>query len=343
MRKSMRLFGTKSNHVFFPTKENNTNAIAYLIFKDCTKQQAPAIRVIFLHLHQFQSCINFMSNTKRLPSGNEGGEMSFFDHLEELRSHIVRGLLAVVVAGIGLYIFKDWVFDTVIFGPAKKDFITYKVFCTISQNLGIGKALCMEPPPFKMQAVGFGEAFITTIRVSFMGGIVLAFPFIVNEFWKFISPALYEAEQRAARGMVLICTLLFLTGIFFGYFILAPFATNFLLGYTIPGVDNVPTLVSLINYMIMFILPAGLVFELPIIVYFLSKIGLVSPEGMRQYRRHAIIIILICAAIITPPDVVTQSLLSIPLFLLYEASIFISARVHRQQAEKEAREDAGVA
>ena len=282
-----------------------------------------------------------MSNAKRLPSSQEVAEMSFFDHLEELRGHIMRSLLAIVVAGIGLYIFKDWVFDTVIFGPAKKDFISYKVFCAISQSLGIGNALCLEPPEFRMQAVGFGEAFITTIRVSFIGGIVLAFPFIVNEFWKFIRPGLYETEQRAARGMVLICTLLFLTGVFFGYFILAPFATNFLLGYTIPGVDNVPTLVSMINYMIMFILPAGLVFELPVVVYFLSKIGLVSPEGMRQYRRHAIVVILIVAGIITPPDVVTQTLLSLPLFMLYEASIFISARVHRKQAEKEALEDAG--
>lgn len=284
-----------------------------------------------------------MNDTKRLPSGQEGAEMSFFDHLEELRSHIMRALLAIVVAGITLYIFKDWVFETIIFGPSRKDFISYKVFCAISQTLGVGKALCLEPPEFKMQAVGFGEAFITTIRVSFLGGIVIAFPFIVNEFWKFIRPGLYETEQRAARGMVLICTILFLLGVFFGYFILAPFATNFLLGYTIPGVDNVPTLVSLINYMVMFILPAGLVFELPIAVYFLSKIGLVSPEGMRQYRRHAIIVILIAAGIITPPDVVTQTLLSIPLFLLYEASIFVSARVHKKQAEKEALEEAGAA
>lgn len=284
-----------------------------------------------------------MNDTKRLPSGQEGAEMSFFDHLEELRSHIMRALLAIVAAGITLYIFKDWVFETVIFGPSRKDFISYKVFCAISQNLGIGKALCMEPPDFKMQAIGFGESFITTIRVSFLGGIVVAFPFIVNEFWKFIRPGLYEKEQRAARGMVLICTVLFLLGVFFGYFILAPFATNFLLGYTIPGVENVPTLVSLINYMVMFILPAGLVFELPIIVYFLSKIGLVSPEGMRKYRRHAIIVILISAGIITPPDVVTQTLLSIPLFLLYEVSIFVSARVHSKQAEKEALEEAGAA
>jgi sec-independent protein translocase protein TatC len=281
-----------------------------------------------------------MPNVKTNQSEQEPKEMSFFDHLDELRKHIMRALMAIVVAGVGLYIFKDWVFDTVIFGPSKKDFISYKVFCGVSQWLGLGKTLCLVPPDFEMQAVGFGEAFLTTIRVSFMGGIVVAFPFIINEFWKFIRPGLYDNERSVTRGMVFICSGLFLLGVFFGYFILAPFATSFLLGYTIPGVENKPTLISMINYMVMFILPAGLVFELPVVVYFLSRIGLVTPEDMRKYRRHAIVIILIVSAVITPPDVVTQTLLGFPLFMLYELSIFISARVQRQLARKEALEEA---
>lgn len=281
-----------------------------------------------------------MPEVKTKQSEHEPREMSFFDHLEELRKHIMRSLMAIVAAGVALYIFKDWVFDTVIFGPSKKDFISYRVFCSISQWLGLGNALCLTPPEVQMQAVGFGEAFLTTIRVSFMGGIVVAFPFIINEFWKFIRPGLYDNERSVTRGVVFICSGLFLLGVFFGYFILAPFATNFLLGYTIPGVENKPTLISMINYMVMFILPAGLVFELPIIVYFLSRIGLVTPEDMRKYRRHAIVIILIVSAVITPPDVVTQTLLGFPLFLLYELSIFISARVQRQLAQKEALEEA---
>lgn len=284
-----------------------------------------------------------MARGSAIDPEQEGKEMSFFDHLEELRAHVMRSLLAIAVAGVGIYIFKDWVFDSVIFGPSQKDFISYKIFCAISRGIGMGNAFCMEPPEFEMQAVGFGEAFLTTLRVSFMGGIVLAFPFIINEFWKFIRPGLYDTERQAARGVVLVCSGLFLIGVFFGYFVLAPFATNFLIGYTIPGVENKPTLVSMINYMIMFILPSGLVFELPIVVYFLSRIGLVTPQDMRKYRRHAVIIILITAGIITPPDVVTQSLLGLPLFLLYELSIFISARVQRQLAEKEALEEAGAA
>ncbi|MBX2929452.1 MAG: twin-arginine translocase subunit TatC [Saprospiraceae bacterium] len=281
-----------------------------------------------------------MPEVKTKQSEHEPREMSFFDHLEELRKHIMRSLMAIVAAGVALYIFKDWVFDTVIFGPSQKDFISYRVFCSISQWLGLGNALCLTPPEVQMQAVGFGEAFLTTIRVSFMGGIVVSFPFIINEFWKFIRPGLYDNERSVTRGVVFICSGLFLLGVFFGYFILAPFATNFLLGYTIPGVENKPTLISMINYMVMFILPAGLVFELPIVVYFLSRIGLVTPEDMRKYRRHAIVIILIVSGIITPPDVVTQTLLGFPLFLLYELSIFISARVQRQLAQKEALEEA---
>ncbi len=282
-----------------------------------------------------------MNAYRGAPQEEEGREMSFFDHLEELRAHVMRSLAAIAIAGVALYIFKDWVFDTVLFGPTQKDFISYKIFCALSKGIGAGKALCMEPPEFEMQAVGFGEAFLTTLRVAFMGGIVVAFPFIINEFWKFVKPGLYDNEQRAAQGIVAVCSGLFLTGVLFGYFVLAPFATNFLIGYTIPGVENKPTLVSMINYMIMFILPSGLVFELPVVVYFLSRIGLVTPQDMRKYRRHAFIVILIAAAIITPPDVVTQTLLGLPLFLLYELSIFISARVQRQLAEKEALEEAG--
>lgn len=265
---------------------------------------------------------------------NPQGEMSFLDHLEELRWHIIRSLVAIVTLAIVVYIFHDWVFETIIYGPTHDDFISYQLFCQLSENLGIGEAMCFKPPQFESIAVGFGETFITSIKVSFISGFMVAFPYIFYEFWRFISPGLYPEERKATRGIVFICSFLFFIGVAFGYFIIAPFAVNFLGGYTIPGVTNSPTLNSFINYMLMFTAPAGLIFELPIVVYLLAKIGLLTAETMKQYRRHAIIGTLLLSAMITPPDVVTQFLIGIPLFFLYELSIFIAARVNRIEEEK---------
>lgn len=264
----------------------------------------------------------------------EEGEMTFLEHLEELRWHIIRSLAAIVIVGIVLFLVQDWLFEYVIFGPTHPDFLSYVAICDLSAYLGLGDYMCLQPPEFRKQAIGFGEAFITSIKVCFISGFIVAFPYVFWEVWRFISPGLYEKERKATRGIVFICSILFLLGVAFGYFIISPFAINFLAGYTIPGVENSPTLSSLINYMIMFTAPAGLIFELPIVVYFLSKVGLVSPEGMKKYRRHAIIGILILAAMITPPDVVTQFLIGIPLFALYEISIIISRRVVKEEEAK---------
>lgn len=269
----------------------------------------------------------------RLESGQEGKEMTFLEHLEELRWHIIRALVAILGLGIVLFVFQGWMFDAVIFGPTQPDFLSYRAICSLSNAVGLGDMMCFSPPDFQKIATGFGEPFIISIKVSFVMGLIIAFPYVLWEFWTFIKPGLYPKEQRAARGMVAICSSLFLMGVLFGYYIISPFAVNFLAGYQIPGVQNTPTISSLINYMIMFTLPAGLIFELPIIVYFLSKIGLVTPEGMKAYRRHSIIGILMLAAIITPPDVVTQFLIGIPLYFLYEVSILVSARVQRDNED----------
>lgn len=269
----------------------------------------------------------------RLESGQEGKEMTFLEHLEELRWHIIRALVAILGLGIVLFLFQGWMFDVVIFGPTQPDFLSYRAICSLSNAVGLGDMMCFSPPDFQKIATGFGEPFIISIKVSFVMGLIIAFPYVLWEFWTFIKPGLYPKERRAARGMVAICSSLFLLGVLFGYYIISPFAVNFLAGYQIPGVQNTPTISSLINYMIMFTLPAGLIFELPIIVYFLSKIGLVTPEGMRAYRRHSIIGILMLAAIITPPDVVTQFLIGIPLYFLYEVSILVSARVQRDNED----------
>lgn len=264
----------------------------------------------------------------------EGKEMSFLDHLEELRWHIIRSLTVVVGLGILLFLFHKKLFSVVIFGPTNPDFLSYRVICNFSNLIGLGDAMCFSPPVFVKQAIGFGESFIMSIKVSFVMGFIISFPYVFWEVWRFIKPGLYPKERKAARGIVGVCSFLFLTGVLFGYYVISPFAINFLAGYEIPGVQNSPTLSSFINYMIMFTAPAGLIFELPIVVYFLSKAGLVTPALMRTYRRHAIVGTLVLAAVITPPDVVTQFLIGIPLFILYEASIFISARVEKEYEEE---------
>lgn len=274
---------------------------------------------------------------KQLPppeGAEQGPEMSFLDHLEELRWRILRSFGVVVGLGVLLFIVKGWLFDTVILGPFNKDFFSYKMFCAFSDTIGISGALCFEPPELGIQAIGFAEPFITSIKVAFISGFFLAFPYVFYQFWLFISPGLYDNERKATRGIVFICSSLFFMGVLFGYFIISPFAINFLGNFVLPNVNNTPTLASVISYMVMFTAPAGMIFELPVVVYFLSRIGLVTPEGMRKYRRHSIIGVLLLSALITPPDVITQFLIGIPLYILYELSIFISRRVQKQ-LEKE--------
>ena len=257
-------------------------------------------------------------------------EMSFLEHLEELRWHLIRSVIAIVVVAIVVFITEDFVFGSVIYGPRNAGFLSYRALCALSEQL------CFTPRPIHLQAIEVGEQFFTHMKVSFVMGFVVTFPYIFWEIWRFVKPGLYKKEQEATTGVVLVCSTLFLTGICFGYFVISPFALNFLLGYDLAGeILAAPTLSSYVNTMAMVTLPSGLVFELPIAVYFFTKLGLLTPEIMRNYRRHSLIIILILAAIITPPDIVTQCLIGVPLFILYEASIFISERVIRKQKQEE--------
>ena len=265
---------------------------------------------------------------------HERGEMSFFDHISELRVHILRSALAIAVIGVVCFLNKDFVFNKVIFGPRHADFITYKLLGDFSHWSGAGEVMCFTPPVFNLITRQLGEVLMQHLYVSFWLGVILAFPFIFWEFWKFVRPGLLDSERRAVRGVVGICTALFLLGVSFGYFVIAPFSISFLAGYTLEGLEVSPTLDSYVTYMTMFTLPTGLIFEMPILAYFLAKIGLIGPAFLRNNRRQAIVVILIVAAIITPPDVVSQTLVTIPLYGLYEASIIVVARVQRQR-EKE--------
>lgn len=261
----------------------------------------------------------------------EQAEMSFFEHIAELRRHILRSAFAIIAVGIFFFTQKSFVFEQLIFGPKKPEFITYRLLCQASQKAGLGDKMCFTPPKFDIITRQLGEVLMQHLYISFWLGVIGAFPFIFWEFWKFVQPGLHEYERKAVRGIVGVCTLLFLTGVCFGYFLIAPFSISFLAGYTVEGLNVSPTLDSYVTYMTMFTIPTGLIFQMPVAAYFLAKIGLIGQQSMRAYRRHAVVVIVIVAAIITPPDVVSQTLVSIPLLLLYEASILVVVRVQKQR------------
>ncbi|MBK9018400.1 MAG: twin-arginine translocase subunit TatC [Saprospiraceae bacterium] len=265
----------------------------------------------------------------------EEKEMTFFDHLEELRWHIFRSALAILVVALALFFMEDVVFNKIIFGPRYPDFITYRLICEFSNYIGLGDGLCFYPKEFHLITPDMGELFLTHIKISFLLGLVAAMPYIFWEAWRFIKPGLYEKEQNASRFAVLICSFLFSLGVLFGYFVISPFAISFLTGYELPGVESTPALSSYISYMLMFTMPTGLIFQLPVAAHVLAKIGLVSSSLMRQYRRHAIVVIVIVAAIITPPDAFSQILIALPLLGLYEISIAVVKKVEKQKAMEE--------
>ncbi len=267
---------------------------------------------------------------KNTPVEADDGEMGFLQHLEELRWHIIRSVVAIVALAIFFYVLESWVFENIIFWPKDNSFLTYRFFCNISE------ATCFQPPEFGLQVKELGEQFFTSLKVCVSLGFIVAFPYIFWEFWKFLKPGLYPGEQKAARGIVLYCSFLFIAGALFGYFVITPFAIKFLVGYNLSSEIIIdPTLASYVSYLTMFTIPTGIVFELPIVVFFLSKIGLLTPDFMRKYRKHAMVIILILASIITPPDVTSQFLIGVPLFFLYEISIHISRRVEKANKLKE--------
>lgn len=252
--------------------------------------------------------------------------MSFLEHLEALRWHILRAFVVTVIIAVVVFLLKDFVFQTVIMGPKNSDFFTYQFICNLSERL------CFYPPEFLLLTRDLGEQFIVHLKVSFYLGLILAIPYVFFEVWRFIKPGLYEKERSAARGFVLVCSSLFFIGVLFGYYIISPFAITFLASYDV-GATSAPTLNSYVNYMTMFTLPTGFVFQLPVVVYFLASIGIVGPNDMRKYRKHSFVAILILASIITPPDVITQLLIAIPLYFLYEVSIVIAARIERRNKE----------
>lgn len=276
-------------------------------------------------------------NANAKASDTKEGTMSFLDHLEELRWHVIRATIAVILLGLIAFIFKGFIFDVIIFGPKNADFPTYKLFCRAASAIGLPDSFCFEELPFKLQSRKMADQFSAHIWTSITAGIVVGFPYIIYEFWKFTSPGLHTSERNTARGFIIIASLLFFTGVLFGYYIVAPLSINFLGSYTVSShVMNEFDLNSYISVVRTSVLASGIIFELPIIIYFLTKIGLVTPETLRKYRKISIVIVLILSAVITPPDIASQVIVAIPILVLYEISIYISAAVIRKQ-EKEAK------
>lgn len=258
----------------------------------------------------------------------ESGEMSFLQHLEALRWHLVRSAAVIVVLAVTAFCFNDFLFDTVIFGPLHQDFFSYRAFCALGYKIGAGDAMCMTIKPQHLQTLSASEQFFNHMWISMVVGLVLGFPFLLWELWKFVRPALKDKEIGPVKVFVFIASILFLIGIFFGYYILFPMSYNFLISYQVSSSGIVQTnntfddYISLISTMT---LVSGIIFEMPILVYFLTRLTLLTPQFMRKYRKHAVVIILIAGAIITPsPDVTSQMIVSVPMYLLYELSVFIS-------------------
>jgi sec-independent protein translocase protein TatC len=263
-------------------------------------------------------------------------EMSFLDHLEDLRWHLIRSTLAVVIVAIVAFLAKDFIFDVLLFGPKNPDFPTYKLLCRLATNIGLEDSFCFTEEQFRIQSRTMSGQFSAHIWTSIMAGFIIAFPYVLYEFWKFISPGLRDNERATSRGFILIASILFFLGVLFGYYVVTPLSINFLGSYRVSDqVFNDFDLSSYIGLVRASVLASGLIFELPIIIYFLTKVGVVTPEYLRKYRKFALVIVLILSAIITPPDIASQVIVSVPVLILYEVSIFISKWVVRKQKRKE--------
>lgn len=260
--------------------------------------------------------------------------MSFLQHLEELRWHLIRSVIAALIVAIGAFLMSDFIFGTIILQPKTPEFWSNQMLAKLADFTGI-EALRINDKNLQIISIKMAGQFITHVKVSAYTGLIVAFPYIVFEFWRFISPALNKKETRHARGGVLASSFLFFIGVGFAYYLILPLSIHFLGGYNVDStVTNQINIGSYIQTVSSILFSGGITFELPIIIYFLSKIGLVTPELMRKYWRHAIIVMLALSAIITPPDIFSQIMVCLPLITLYAISIRISKRVAKSRDEE---------
>ena len=260
--------------------------------------------------------------------------MSFLEHLEVFRWHLLRSVVAVIIMGILAFLFKSFIFDRILLAPHEPDFWTNRVICELGDLLK-KPALCINQHPFRLVSPELGAQFSIHVTISIFAGLILAAPYVIYEFWSFVAPALYSKERKYASTAIIVCSMLFFTGVLFGFYLIVPLSIDFLGTYSVSKqVENYISLMSYISTITSIMLATGVTFELPIIVYFLSKLGIITPKFLISYRRHAIVVILIIAAIITPPDVFSQTLVAIPLLLLYEISIVVAKVIYKKREQE---------
>jgi len=259
--------------------------------------------------------------------------MTFWDHLEELRGNLVRSIIAIVLLAVVAFLNREIIFDYIILAPSKPGFITNVGLCWVAQQLNIN-ALCLDDVNLQIINIKMSGQFLTHMYISIVAGVILSFPYILWEIWRFVRPAMHENERKYSQGGVFISSMLFLLGILFSYFLIVPLTVNFLGTYHVSeSVYNQISLSSYISTVVSVTFAVGVVFELPILVYFLTKIGVITPDFLKKNRRYMYVILLILSAIITPPDMFSQILVVFPLIGLYEFSITVSRRVYKRQME----------
>jgi len=266
--------------------------------------------------------------------------MSFIDHLEELRWHLIRSVIAIAVAAIVFFIYVKEIVSNILLAPAKDNFISYGWFCKASHFLGLGNAVCMQGVKVSFISTELTGQFISSFTIAFVGGFVVAFPYIFWEFWRFVQPALSDKERKNTAGVIFWVSMLFFTGVAFGYYILTPFMVNFYFSYSLsPLIEIKPTFSDYLENLIYTTVGIGVLFQMPLLVMVLAKIGIVTAAFLKKYRRHAFVLIVIAAAIITPStDPFSLTIVAIPLYLLFEASIIVATRINKRQKKKEAED-----
>ena len=275
--------------------------------------------------------LDFLDRRKKNKNASE--EMSFIDHLEELRWHLIRSVIAIGICGIVFFIYVREIVHKILLAPTQDNFITYKWFCDLSHAIGLGDAICMQGIKATFLSTQLTSQFISSFTIAFVGGFVVAFPYIFWEFWRFIKPALSDKEKRNTGGVIFWVSLLFFGGVAFGYYVLTPFMVNFYFSYSLsPLIEIKPTFSDYLENLIYTTVGIGVLFQMPLLVMILAKIGIVTGKFLRKYRRHAFVIIIIAAAIITPStDPFSLAIVAIPLYILFEASIILASRINKKQ------------